>query len=302
VTDGAIAGGPPGAPGDAPLLDPSVLARLERLQLGTRRRLAGRFTGEHRSVRTGSSLEFVDEREYVPGDDERRIDHQLWARTGLLFVRLFEAEDDITVRLLVDTSASMGIGAKARQAARLAAAVGFVALTRRDAVTVHSFPGGGLPRRFTGRSASRPLFDHLARLPTGGGTDVVAAAMEVLTRPGPRGVTVLLSDLLTPGWADAVDRLPARGDAIVVVHVLAREELDPDLHGDVDLVDAETGERVPVSLSAAALARYREGVAAWREEVAGRVRRAGATYVAVVDDDDVEGLLLGAWHDAGVLR
>ena len=94
---------------DQPLLAAHVLARLERMQLGTRRKLAGRFSGEHRSPRHGSSLDFADYRDYHPGDDFRRIDYPLYARTGNLFIRLFEAEDDVTVRIVVDRSASMGM-------------------------------------------------------------------------------------------------------------------------------------------------------------------------------------------------
>ena len=89
------------------LLDPAFLARLEALQLGTRRRLAGHFAGEHRSVRHGSSIDFADYRQYNPGAAFRRIDYFLYARLGVLNVKLFEAEEDLHLRLLIDTSASM---------------------------------------------------------------------------------------------------------------------------------------------------------------------------------------------------
>ena len=287
---------------DAPLLPPTLLARLEHLQLGTRRRLAGRFSGEHRSVRQGDSVDYVDAREYHSGDDYRRIDYPLWARTDQLFIKLFEAEDDLTVRLMIDTSASMGTGGKLRQAARLAAALGFVALTRRDVVEVHLFPPSSPPRRFAGRGAAPAFLGHLDGLVPGGPTDVVAATMDLLAWPGPRGVTVLCSDLLTEGWAQALDRLPARGGDLVIAHVVAPEELAPDLHGDLDLVDSETGERVPVSLSADSLARYVHAVEEWMGEVAARAQRAGAAYLLVRADDDVERLLLARWRQAGVLR
>ena len=85
---------------------------MEALQLGTRRRLAGHFAGEHRSVRHGSSIDFADYRQYNPGDDFRRIDYFLYARLGVLNVKLFEAEEDLHLRLLIDTSASMAAGDK----------------------------------------------------------------------------------------------------------------------------------------------------------------------------------------------
>ena len=91
------------------LLEPALLARLEAMQLVTRRRLAGSLAGEHRSTRHGSSLDFADQREYHPGDDFRRIDYHVLARLDQLLIRLYEADDDLLVRLVVDTSASMAL-------------------------------------------------------------------------------------------------------------------------------------------------------------------------------------------------
>jgi uncharacterized protein (DUF58 family) len=283
------------------LLSPELLGRLEQLQLGTRRRLAGRFSGEHRSSRRGTSLDFADYREYQRGDDPRRIDVGVWARLDQLLVRLYEAEDDLTVRLLVDTSASMA-GQKLRQAARLAAAIGFVALVRRDVVTVHTFPLDRPAPRFTGRHAAHALLHALDELEADGDTRFAHAVGDLLSRPGPPGLTVVLSDLLTTEWEQGLRRLPARGGDVTVVHVLDRDELEPDLAGDLDLVDAETGEVVSVSLAPEQLAAYRGAAQAWVDDVAGRARYAGAAYVRVLADEAVEPLLLGTWREAGLLR
>ena len=107
------------------LLEPSVLEALERLALATRSRLLGFFSGEHRSRRFGSSVDFADYREYRPGDDFRRIDIALYARLDRLFLKLFEAEEDLPVRIILDCSASMGFGAapKMRLAAPLTACI-----------------------------------------------------------------------------------------------------------------------------------------------------------------------------------
>jgi uncharacterized protein (DUF58 family) len=284
------------------LLEPALLARLERLQIATRRRLAGRLSAEHRSPRRGTTLDFAEYREYHPGDDFRRIDYPALARLDQLLVRLYEAEDDLTVRLLVDTSGSMATGAKLHQARRIAAALGFVALVRRDAVTLHGFPPARPAPRFTGRHAASALFTHLEGLHAGGETQFVAAARDLLARPGPPGLTVLVSDLLTTEWDKGISHLPGRGGDLTVVHVLAADEVRPDLVGDLDLVDAETGARVAVSLSPDALRRYERMAIAWADRVATHCRQAGAAYVRVLDDDDIEPLLLGGWRAAGVLR
>jgi uncharacterized protein (DUF58 family) len=285
----------------AGLLSPGFLSRLERLQLGTRRRLAGRFAAEHRSPQHGTSLDFADYREYHPGDDFRRIDYNLYARLDVLALKLFEAEDDLTLRLLVDTSKSMA-GAKLQQAARLAAALGFVALVRRDVVTVHTFPLDRPAPRFNGRAAANPLFAHLGSLEADGETRFAEAAAHLLARPGPAGLTVVISDLLTPEWEAGIERLPSRGGDLVVAHVLDPEELSPRLVGDLELVDRETGATLAVSLAPDTVAAYEQAAKAWVEGVAARCRRANAAYVRVLSDADVERLLLGACRQAGILR
>ena len=284
------------------LLDPGLLARLERLQLATRRRLAGRFSGEHRSPAFGTSVDFSDYREYHPGDDFRRIDYPLFARTGNLFIRLFEAEDDVTVRIVIDRSASMGMHGKLEQAVRMAAAIGFIALLRRDAVILHTEPAAAPPRRFSGRHATGALFDVLAALDAAGPTDLVGASRDVLTRRGRAGVTVVISDLLSDGSAVAIDRLVAGGGDTSVLHVLAEEELHPDLRGDLAMIDVETGQEVPASLSPAQLREYAEHVRAWLAETAAHCVRNGATYVRVMADDAPEDVLLRSWRDQGLVR
>jgi uncharacterized protein (DUF58 family) len=284
------------------LLSPELLGQLERLQLRTRRRLAGRFSGDHRSPAFGASLDFADYRDYHPGDDFRRIDYPLYARTGNLFIRLFEAEDDVTVRIVVDRSASMGMHGKLDQARRMAAAVGFVALIHRDTVILHTDPAGAAPRRFSGRHATQPLFDTLTSIEAAGLTDLTAAARDVVARQTTAGVTVMISDLLSDDWSAAVDRLVASGGDTTVVHVLAIEELRPDLRGDLEMIDVETGDDVPASLSPAALREYTEHVDAWLAETAAHCRRRGATYVPVMADDAPERVLLRTWRENGLVR
>ncbi|MEM8925318.1 MAG: DUF58 domain-containing protein [Actinomycetota bacterium] len=284
-----------------PLLPASLLARLERLQVANRRRLAGGIGGEHRSPRHGSSLDFADFRDYYPGDDLRRLDRSALARFDRLLIKLFDAEDDLTLRLLVDNSASMA-GQKLQRAVELAAALGFAALVRRDVVTVHTFSDPRPGQRLRGRAATGALFARLGAIAAEGETRFSAAADHVLRQQGPPGMTVVLSDLLTPEWDDGLTRLPARNGELVVVHVLAPEDLDPALSGDVELVDAETGARVEVSLSASVLDDYRRLARRWQDDVAGRVRAVGGRHVSVLTTDDVEQIVLGRARDAGVLR
>ena len=262
--------------------------------------MAGGLAGEHRSPRHGSSLDFADFRDYYPGDDLRRLDFNAMARLDRLLIKLFDAEDELTLRLLVDTSASMA-GAKLDRARELAAALGFSALIRRDVVSLFTFPHQPTGGRLRGRAASTALFDQLAALEAGGETAFVAAADRILSQPGPPGLTVVLSDLLTPDWDAAIRRLPARNGAFVVVQVLEPTDLDPDLSGDLELVDAETGARVEVSVSASVLDDYRALARQWVDDVAGRIRASGGSHLQVLTTDDLERVLLGRARDAGIL-
>lgn len=236
------------------MLDRSLLlpddraARLEQALLGTRRRLIGMSAGRHRSVRRGSSLEFADHRPYSPGDDLRRLDQHALARFDQLMIRRFDDEEAATVRLLLDTSASMVAGGKWMQAAQIAAAFGFAALLGRDSIRVHTIAVDAA-RRFMGASAVPSLLDHLAALPTGGRTDFDLAVSVLVAQPGPPGVTIVVSDLLSNEWARALDRLAHPRREVVVVHVLHPEELRPVLHGDLEVTDVETGERLDVTLT-----------------------------------------------------
>lgn len=283
------------------LLSGEFLARLERLQLVSRRRLSGTFMGEHRSPRHGPSLDFADFRDYCPGDDLRRIDTAALARLDRLLLKLYDAEDDLTLRLLVDTSGSMA-GEKLQRAAELAGALGFVALARRDEVVLSEFPPSGRPRRFRGRAAAVEMFEHLASLEGAGETRLSEAAERLLAQRGNAGLVVVVSDLLSADADDGLRMLPARGADLAVVHLLHPSDLDPVLEGDLELVDAETSERVEVSLDAGVVDDYRSTAAAWADDVAARVRSRGGAYARLLSTESVESMLLRRARDAQILR
>lgn len=283
------------------LLSPALMARLESLQLASRHRLMGRFGGDHKSKRYGNTVDFADFREYHPGDDFRRIDYHVMARLDQVLIKLYEADDEITVRLLIDTSASMQVGDKMLQAQKLAAAMGFVTLTAHDSVTVHTFPHRDPAPRFAGRAAVPAFLDYVENLEATGLTPFAEAAGHLLGQSGLPGVTIVLSDLLTPEWRSLV-QLRASGSDVTILHILCEEDLDPDFSGDLELVDRELGETLTVSVTDDVAETYRARVRSWRGEVARAARGAGASYQTVDADDDVETLLLQTWREAGVLR
>jgi uncharacterized protein (DUF58 family) len=261
----------------------------------------GRFGGEHMSKRYGNTVDFADFREYHPGDDFRRIDYHVLARLDQVLIKLYEADDEVTVRLLIDTSGSMETGGKMLQAKRLAAAMGFVALVAHDSVTVHTFPAAGPAPRFAGRAGVPGLLDYIEGLEATGLTPFAEAAGHLLSQSALPGLTVLVSDLLTEEWRSLV-RLRASGSDVNILHILCEEDLDPEFSGDLQLVDRELGERLTVSVTEDVADSYRARIRDWRAEVASTARGTGAGYVPIDSRDDVETLLLQTWRNAGLLR
>ncbi len=271
------------------LLEPQLRARLERLALANRTRLRGVWGGRHRSTRLGESLDFADYREYNPGDDYRRIDYNLWARLGVVLIRLFEAEDEMPLQIVIDNSRSMDFGDKFPAAQRLTAMVTYMALISGERIRLATVPepgSSGLVGPWARHVSAWPKMETwLEDLDPDGGTDLVAASRIVASTVS-RGPIVLVSDLLQPGWQQAIDLFgTARGG--VVLHVLSPAELDPDLTGDLTLRDIETRSEVPVSMSGDAVERYKDRVQEFVGEAARRCRRVGLDYVLATADTEV---------------
>lgn len=265
------------------LLDPAFLRRLGRLRLAVRRRFAGSSAGSRRSLRRGSSAEFAEHRPYYPGDDVRRIDWNAYARLEELVLRLFVAEEDLSLYLLVDRSASLAVGAppKLTLAKEVAAALGYVALSGSERVSVHPF-AGDLDTPFPptrGRRRIGALLRYLDALEPRGDTDLGRAVDRFLARSPRPGLVAVISDFFDPGgFQTPLDRLLAQKHEPVLFQVLDREELEPTAGQDVELVDSETGARVEVSLDARAIAAYRARLFAFFAELEGYAKKRGLFY------------------------
>jgi uncharacterized protein (DUF58 family) len=274
---------------DSTVFDEDFLRRLERLAVLVRRPVRGGLKGGRRSVKRGQSVEFADYRDYTLGDDLRQLDWNVYARLEKLLVKLFIEEEDLTVTLLVDGSASMAHGSpdKLVFAKRAAAALGYIALAAEDRVVLASLAGRAGRRRAALRGSGR-AFRLLAELSAihsaDGATDLVAACRHALAQVTGRGVIVLVSDLLDAGAERALRDLAATGSEVIVLHVLAPDELSPTLDGDLRLVDAETGSTVDVTLDLAARERYAARVETWRTELATLAAKRRIAYVPLASD------------------
>jgi uncharacterized protein (DUF58 family) len=276
---------------------PEFLAQLERLTLASRRVFRGRVKGERKSPRRGHSVEFCDYRAYGVGDDLRYVDWNAYARLDRLHVKLFVDEEDLCLHLLVDASASMDFGrpTKLDYATRLAAALGFVGLVGLERVGVgmlrERVAEGWPPAR--GRNQFPVLLDFLTGVRPAGATRLNEALASYAMRSRESGLAVIISDLLDPaGYEAGLRALMERRFDIHLIHLLAPEEIAPELAGDFRLTDAETGEVRELSVDREALRDYRERLHSFLERAEGFCRAQEIGYHRVITDTPVEAFVL----------
>jgi uncharacterized protein (DUF58 family) len=320
-----------------PLLTPELLRQLEQFQLLAARRAKSSAKGERRSRARGQSVEFADHRNYVPGDDFRYLDWNLYGRLDRLFLKLYEEERELPVRIFLDASESMTFGEprKFDFARQVAAAIGYVALCGFDRVSVNVFPSGergmrnaeqntasasDVPRsalrtprseqtaiqnslsRVRGKKSSLQFLQNLARLHAGGAASFNESVRRGALEARQAGLAVVLSDFLDPaGYEAGLTTLIGRGFQVDVVQILAPEELEPTTFGDLRLVDAETGDEREVTFGKFRLKHYQHTV----QNFCGRLREycqtRGMNYFLAASNTDLSDLLLKQLRQAEVL-
>jgi uncharacterized protein (DUF58 family) len=293
------------------LFDEATLRKLTRLTLIANQVRAGRMKGERRSTRRGASLEFADYRDYSPGDDLRRLDWKAYGRLERAFLKLFEEEEDLAVHILLDASGSMDWGEgelhKFNYALRIAGALGAIALAEGDQLSVRLLRGQGAdaletlgPLRGSGNTLR--LLRYLEGLRPAGETDLSAALRSVAAaRPRP-GLVFLISDLLSPSnFADGLAAFLRRGSEAAVIQVLAPDELDPPLAGDLRLLDVETGAAQEVSLDSGARRLYRQRLETWQAELQASALKYRARWATLSTAEPWDQVVQASLWKAGIV-
>ena len=292
---------------DSEILSPNLMAQLERLELVTRKIFRGRLKGERRSKRKGQSVEFADFRNYVAGDDLRTLDWNLYARLDKLIIKLFLEEEDLHFYTLIDASRSMTFGTptKLAYAKQLAASLGFVGLIRADRVCIETLGQGPHQRGPTlrGRKSVWRMLEHLDTMEAGETTNLAEGVRNFATRNSGRGIVVLISDLMDKeGYEPALRFLASQQMDTFVIHVLSQEELEPDVTGDLKLLDCEDGDEAEITVSVPLLSKYQETLNTFVGSAQQFCSRRGMNYLMTNNQTPVEELIATYLRQRGLVR
>ncbi len=293
------------------LIDSGLMARLDQLDVVSRKIFLGKLQGERRSRKRGTSVEFADYRSYVAGDDLRYIDWNVYGRLDVLFLKLFLEEEDLSLYLVVDTSKSMDYGApdKLIFAQRLAMALGYIGLVNYNRITLISFSNGIVSRLsgLRGRRRTQEMGQWILGLTPDGTTDFEAAMKSIaLARQG-RGVMVLLSDFMyKSGYEKGLNYLQGGGFDTFALQLLSPQEADPGgtgaITGDLKLRDMEDDNVAEVTVSAALLKRYKENLSAYCDRLRDYCVRRSMIHMVLRSDMSMETLLMEYFRKRGLLK
>ncbi len=277
------------------------------MELVSRKIFRGRMKGERRSMRKGQSVEFADFRNYVPGDDLRFVDWNLYARLDKLFLKLFLEEEDLHFYTLIDVSESMNFGTptKLQYAKQLAAALGYIGLCRSDRIKIEPLDPttAAAAPVLRGRGNVWRMVEYLKSIEANSNVPLTDAVKNFCGRNTGKGVLVLITDLMDKsGYEEALKYLVARNLDIYVVHVLSQEEIDPDITGDLKLVDCEDADIAEISVSQRLIDRYRKTLATFIEQSRDFCSRRGIVYTMTSTERSVDRLVSRYLRQRGLLR
>jgi len=284
-------GMPPRADREA-ALDTELLRELDALRRRLEIRARSRGVGDRAAKRRGGASEFIEHRGYSPLDDLRRVDWAAYARTGDPVVKVFRAEEDVVIRVLCDASASLGFGdpRKVEMARKIAAAIGYLALSRGETAEIYETKDGETIARGASRGRAGALsFVRRAAGVEWSGTTNLGRAIETLAGKTKRpGMIALVSDFWDEGDIPrALSRAAALGHDVALVHIVAPEDTEPNVFGDVTLEDAETGAVVELTVDETTLRAYRERFETHCRNLRGAAKKLEGSYVRARTDENL---------------
>ncbi len=287
------------------MLNDDMLHKLDALRLAMQSYVRGGAGGVRKSRALGDSAEFSDFREYAPGDDLRRIDWNAYARFDRLFLKLFMEEQEMHVTIILDASASMGYGEPAKWAFAVDTTLmlSYLAVSGGDRVSLAVLNGEKLLRSpmYAGRQGYMQASSFLKDIKPAGATNLTNAVTRIPLSSG-RGMCVLISDLFSEdGSEGALNSLQYRKQQAVLVQVLSKEEMEPELFGSLHLIDSEGGPNMDVTVNGELLRRYQKNLTSFISGARLYCHRHGIPYVLMRSDMDLKHDALGHFMRSGII-
>jgi hypothetical protein len=292
------------------LLDPQFMARLDQLDVMSRKLLAGKMKGERRSKRRGQSVEFADYRNYVIGDDLRFIDWNIYGRLDRLFLKLFLEEEDLSLYILIDVSKSCDYGDphKATYIKKVAAALGYIGLVNYNRVSISAMADGIVAETgaLRGRRRVSQMIDFVSKLQPAGGSHFAESCKRFALAHRQKGVCVVISDFFDKGaggggYENGLRYVAGGKYDLFCVQTLSPQEIDPDLQGDLKLRDMEDDDFAEVSITQPLLKQYKANLNAYCLAVKDYVTRRGGTYLFTSTAVPFDTLVLNYLRERGLL-
>jgi uncharacterized protein (DUF58 family) len=290
------------------LFDDKFLKTLEHLHMVSRKVFAGNLRAERRTRKVGSGIEFADHRTYARGDDFRYIDWNLYGRLDKLLLRLFEEEEDLHIYILVDVSDSMSIGnpmPKLHYAMQVGAALTYVGLANLDRVAIIPFGDRIIDRLPPSRGKNRifRVFQFLSSCEIGGKTELAECMKDFVAQNKRRGLAVVISDFYDPkGFEQGINTLRYNKFEPFVLQVYDLREADPPLHGDLELVDCETGDTREVTVSRSLLDAYKRAHEDYCKELEAYCTKYAMPFFRTHTAIPFDQLVLKIFRSGGFLR
>jgi uncharacterized protein (DUF58 family) len=291
------------APQITTLLTNRELDRLARLRLNASGRFTNRSRGEHLAAKGGTSTEFCDYRDYAPGDDVRHVDWNIFARIERPYLKQYHQEEEMHVALLVDASRSMMFEGKLELACKIAAAIGVLGLRGSEKVSAYALGAGAATPRLApcrGRPSVAKLFAYLENITGGGDTPVEQGIEHFLRQHSGRGVVVVISDFLTAGdLRRAFNLVHSSGLETFAVQLLGPSEIDPELTGDLRLIDCETFGNLDISSAGDLLALYHEYRTAHQAQLTALCQQRNGKFLSISSGESLEHVVFDVMRRKG---
>jgi len=285
------------------VFDKGFFDKLNTLKMSLNMRLSQGMSGIRKSSAKGSSVEFSDFREYMLGDDIRRIDWNAYGRTDKLYIKQFMEEKEGIFQIFVDTSRSMCFGEKPKStmALQIVGALSYIVLNNLDRIYINEMKENSLTKGkgVTGAATFSHVLNDLSRISFDGRTTLNKTILSRPVQVG--GVSIIISDFLDEnGIEEALKYLAYRKQTIVLIQVLAREEVEVDYEGTLNILDMETNERVKITMSNATIKKYKEQLGNMQADLENLARKYGARYVSICSDENLVNAMLHGF--SGILQ